>query len=42
MVYNQAGLEAYFISVEDIILAKLLAFEQTESDKHLEILEGFL
>lgn len=42
MVYNAAGQEAYFISAEDIVLAKLFAFEQTESDKHLRDAKGVL
>ncbi len=42
MVYSSAGQEAYFISAEDIILAKLFAFEQTGSDKHLRDIRGIL
>ena len=42
MVFNQAGAEAYFISAEDIVLAKLFAFEQTGSDKHLRDVKGVL
>lgn len=42
MVFNQAGAEAYFISAEDIVLAKLFAFEQTRSDKHLRDVKGVL
>lgn len=42
MVFNQAGAEADFISAEDIVLAKLFAFEQTGSDKHLRDVKGVL
>jgi hypothetical protein len=42
MVFNQAGAEAYFISAEDIVLAKLFAFDQTGSDKHLRDVKGVL
>ena len=42
MVFNQVGAEAYFISAEDIVLAKLFAFEQTGSDKHLRDIKGVL
>lgn len=42
MVFNQVGAEAYFISAEDIVLAKLFAFEQTGSDKHLRDVKGVL
>ena len=42
MVFNQAGAEADFISPEDIVLAKLFAFEQTGSDKHLRDVKGVL
>ncbi len=42
MVFNQAGSTAYFISAEDIVLAKLFAFEQTGSDKHLRDVKGVL
>jgi hypothetical protein len=42
MIYNEAGQEADFISAEDIILAKLFAFEQTGSEKHLRDARGVL
>lgn len=42
MVYNTDGQEAFFISAEDIVLAKLLAFKQTGSDKHLRDAKGVL
>jgi hypothetical protein len=40
--YDQAGNTATFITPEDIILAKLLAFQETESDKHLRDARGVL
>jgi hypothetical protein len=42
MIFNQEGAEAYFISAEDIVLAKLFAFEATGSDKHLRDIKGVL
>ncbi len=42
IVFNQTGAEAYFISAEDIVLAKLFAFEKTGSDKHLRDIKGIL
>lgn len=42
MVFNQAGGQADFISAEDIVLAKLFAFEKTGSDKHLRDIKGVL
>ena len=42
MVYSSDGKEAYFISAEDIVAAKLFAFEQTGSDKHLRDARGVL
>lgn len=42
LVFNRAGDEAHFISAEDIVLAKLFAFEQTGSDKHLRDVKGVL
>ncbi len=42
VVFNQAGDEAYFISAEDMVLAKLYAFDQTGSDKHLRDVKGVL
>jgi hypothetical protein len=42
MVYYPAGDEDYFISANDIVLAKLLAFRQTGSDKHLRDVKGIL
>lgn len=41
-VYNEAGQTATFISPEDLILAKLTAFRETESDKHLRDARGVL
>jgi len=40
--YDKAGNRATFITPEDIILAKLLAFQETESDKHLRDARGVL
>jgi hypothetical protein len=40
--YDQAGNTAAFITAADIILAKLLAFQETESDKHLRDARGVL
>ncbi len=42
MVFNRQGAEAYFISAEDIVLAKLFAFDKTGSDKHLRDVKGVL
>ncbi len=40
--YDQAGKTATFITPEDIILAKLIAFQKTESDEHLRDVRGVL
>jgi hypothetical protein len=40
--YDQAGNTAAFITPEDIILAKLIAFQKTASDKHLKDARGVL
>ncbi|MCB0173800.1 MAG: hypothetical protein KDI02_16705 [Anaerolineae bacterium] len=42
MVYSSDGKEAYFISAEDIVAAKLFAYQQTGSDKHLRDARGVL
>jgi hypothetical protein len=42
MEYDEAGHSATFITIEDIILAKLLAYRDTESDKHLRDARGVL
>jgi hypothetical protein len=42
MVFNPAGEEAWFITAEDIVLAKLFAYQQTGSDKHLRDVKGVL
>ncbi len=42
MVFDEAGHTAWFISPEDIRLAKLIAFRQTGSDKHLRDARGVL
>ena len=38
--YDTAGHTASFVTAEDIVLAKLLAFQQTGSDKHLRDARG--
>jgi hypothetical protein len=40
--YDEAGHSATFITIEDIILAKLLAYRETGSDKHLRDARGVL
>jgi hypothetical protein len=40
--YDQAGHSATFIVAQDILLAKLTAFEETGSDKHLRDARGIL
>lgn len=40
--YDQAGNTATFITPEDIILAKLITFQETGSDKHLRDARGVL
>lgn len=40
--YDAAGHSATFITPEDIILAKLIAFQKTASDKHLRDAHGVL
>jgi hypothetical protein len=42
MAFDQAGTETWFITAEDIVLAKLIAFENTQSDKHLNDVRGVL
>ena len=42
MEYDEAGHSATFITIEDIILAKLLAYRETGSDKHLRDARGVL
>ncbi|GAB4443756.1 MAG: hypothetical protein Kow0031_26050 [Anaerolineae bacterium] len=42
MAFNQAGAKAWFISAEDMVLAKLFAWQQTGSDKHLRDVKGVL
>jgi len=42
IAFNSVGDEAYFISAEDMVLAKLFAFDQTGSDKHLRDAKGVL
>jgi len=40
--YDEAGHSATFITPEDIIVAKLIAYRETESDKHLRDARGVL
>lgn len=40
--YDEAGHSATFITPEDIIVAKLVAYRETESDKHLRDARGVL
>jgi hypothetical protein len=42
LAYDAAGSTATFISAEDIVLAKLLAFRETGIDKHLNDARGVL
>ncbi len=42
MQYDEAGHSATFITAEDIIVAKLIAYRETESDKHLRDARGVL
>ena len=42
LVYDPEGHTATFINAEDLILAKLLAFRRTGSDKHLRDARGVL
>ena len=40
--YDEAGHSATFVTAEDIVLAKLVAFQRTGSDKHLRDARGVL
>ncbi|MEA3340773.1 MAG: hypothetical protein U9R15_12455, partial [Chloroflexota bacterium] len=42
LVYDEFGRSAIFITPEDIVLAKLIAFRKTGSDKHLHDVRGVL
>jgi len=42
LVYDEAGHSGMFIAPEDIIVAKLVAHRETESDKHLLDAQGVL
>jgi hypothetical protein len=42
LAYDEAGNSATFITPEDIILAKLIAFHRTGSDKHMCDARGVL
>ena len=40
VVFNAAGNRATFIAAEDIVVAKLIAYQATESDRHLRDAQG--
>jgi hypothetical protein len=40
--YDEAGRSAFFTTAEDIVLAKLIAFRETTSEKHLRDARGVL
>lgn len=42
MIYDEAGHSATFITAEDIIVAKLIAYQEPGSDKHLRDARGVL
>jgi hypothetical protein len=42
LAYDEAGHSATFITAEDIVVAKLIAHRETESDKHLRDARGVL
>ncbi|MGD8967681.1 MAG: hypothetical protein PVI07_09255 [Anaerolineae bacterium] len=42
VAYDEAGRSAAFITPEDIIVAKLVAHQKTESDKHLQDAQSVL
>jgi hypothetical protein len=42
VAYDEAGRSAAFITPEDIIVAKLVAYQKTESDKHLQDAQSVL
>jgi hypothetical protein len=42
LTYDQEGHSAMFIAPEDIVVAKLAAYEQTGSDKHLQDAQSVL
>lgn len=42
LAYDQEGHSATFIAPEDIVVAKLVAYEKTESDKHLRDAQSVL
>ena len=41
MAYDEAGHTADFITAEDIVIAKLMAYRDTGSDKHLRDARGY-
>lgn len=42
LTFDSAGDKAYFITEEDIVIAKLIAFNETGSDKHMKDARGVL
>lgn len=42
LTFDELGFSATFITAEDIIIAKLLAYRETESEKHLRDARGVL
>lgn len=42
LIYDETGRSATFITAEDIIVAKLITYRETESDKHLRDALGVL
>ena len=42
LTYHEAGHSATFITPEDLLIAKLIAYRETESDKHLRDARGVL
>ncbi|MFN8447003.1 MAG: hypothetical protein U0175_39790 [Caldilineaceae bacterium] len=42
LVHDESGNKAYFIMAEDIVVAKLIAYQETNSDKHLRDVRGVL
>ncbi len=42
LTYDESGRSAMFISPEDIVVAKLIAYRETQSDRHLQDARGVL
>ena len=42
LVFDPSGLEAYFITEEDIVIARLIAFRETDSEKHFRDARGIM